>query len=964
MHMFRYLFTLSLLFTAGFAAGQGWERVYDGGGGGQVNDIVLSPDGGFVMVGYYNLQNRARLFKTDADGSLQWTKDFFIGSLTTAEAVVSTKDKGYAIAGFFKTGTDPKQAYLLKTDLSGNTVWLKKIGTQYDAEGLDLVELADGSLALCGHQKNFTGKEDVWVVKTDAGGNISWSKIYGEPTVSEKGYGIALATDGNFVVAGEKGSVPSRDIYVLKISATTGDVMWENTYGLFDLQGIASDDAARDVIYDTDGGIVIAGRSTVIQGGAGVLLKIDGSGNNNNALWQQVYPKADFFGLTKSANGGFWVTGNKTSTSAQEELHILRTDAEGDKICDILVGRAGVDRGYAIIATPDGGAASAGSGEIFFPNATSSENPYLVKTDKNCLVFTSYLSGRVFHDFNANCTTDANEPGLENWIVKIESPNFTRYAVSKANGEFQLLVDTGSYKIQLFPPNDYWTTCTPSITLPVTGFSDTFPVQIPVHASFACPRNEVDLATPVLRRCDDNTYTVRYCNSGTIPSVNTTIEVTLDPYLSYVSSSIPPAGAPQGNTYTFNIGYLANGDCGSFTLVANLACNTTIKGQAHCVKAHIFPDSFCNVANWDHSVVMAMATCENDSVKLGLKNIGSDDMDDFVGFVIAEDVIMLTAPGDPMYQVQLKQDQDTIVYTTPANGKTYRIIAEQTDGYPGLSYPTAAVEGCKSDTSTTFSIGYYTMFPDDDAEAFKASDCQESYDTDFNPQYQKRGHPKGYDVPNYVDPTTDLEYLIQFQNTGTDTVHQVIIRDTLSPYLDPATVHPGAASHAYDFDVLGNGIVQFTLQNLNLPPGSSANEGYVKFRVSQKPALPCNTRIFNSAAISFDFDAPVVTNQTFHTICLIDTFAIVQTKDIQLDGADIRVFPNPFDDSAIFEVTGVNAPGFNLELYDLQGKRVFNQSYNSPTFRLYRHHLPAGMFFYRLTTEKGKPVASGKLLVR
>jgi hypothetical protein len=91
---------------------------------------------------------------------------------------------------------------------------------------------------------------------------------------------------------------------------------------------------------------------------------------------------------------------------------------------------------------------------------------------------------------------------------------------------------------------------------------------------------------------------------------------------------------------------------------------------------------------------------------------------------------------------------------------------------------------------------------------------------------------------------------------------------------------------------------------------------------------------------------------------------VVKTKHIDFAGADVKVYPNPLDESAQFEISGVPAAGFNLELYDMLGKKVFNQSYNHSTFRLYRNQLPAGMLFYRLITNKGQPVASGKLLVK
>lgn len=963
--MFRFLLLLSLLVSVGTLAGQGWERVYDGGGGGQINDIALTADGGYVMVGYYNNASRARMFKSDADGFLQWTKDFFLGNQTSAEAVIVTKDGGYAVTGYSVVSTPNsvlKQPFLLKTNKAGTILWSKNFAAAYDAAALDLVELADGSLVVCGFQKisGNQNSEDVLVVKTAANGDAIWSKTFGEVSVSELGSSLTLANNGDLVIAGEKGS-GNRDIYVLRISGDSGNLVWQNEFGFFNVQsGSPADDAARDIVATNDGNFVLAGKSTLKPGGNGVLLKILGSGSNT-ILWIEDYQVGEFYGMAKSKDGGFFATGNKATSSAQEDVYIVRTDAQGNKICEVAVGRAGFDIGTCVVATADGGAAAAGMGDIFVGTLIES-NPYLVKTDKNCLVFTSNLAGHIFHDINGNCQFDNGEPGLEDWIVKIESPNFTRYAAATANGTFELLADTGTYKIQLFPPNDSWEPCEPFITLHVTSFSDTFAFNIPVHANSLCPRNEVDIATPLLRRCAENIYTVRYCNSGTAPSMNTSIEVALDPYLSYVNSSIPFA-QQNGNVFTFNVGTLDNGDCGSFTITTFLDCDNTITGQAHCANAHIFPDSFCNVSSlWDGSILTARATCDNDTIIFNLKNIG-DDMDTPVGFVIAEDIILLTDPNDN--QVQLLAGQDSLVKKQPATGSTYRIIANQTPGYPGKNYVTAAVEGCKSDTSTTFTTGFYTMFPQDDAEPFKSADCQESNDTDFNPPYLKRGHPKGVDVAHYITPENDLEFLIQFQNTGTDTVHQVIVRDTLSPFLDPATVHPGAASHPYDFDVYGNGIVQFTLLNPNLlPQGSSANEGYVKFRVSQKPEVPCKTKIFNSAAIYFDFDAPVLTNQTFHTVCSQDSFLFVPVINPYFPNADVKVYPNPFDESTTFEISGVQSSGFRLELYDLIGRNLFNQSYTGPTFRLSRHHLPAGMLFYRLTTENGRPVASGKLLVR
>lgn len=962
--MLKHFLIVSFLMLATLVAGQGWERVYGGGGLDQLNAVAKTPDGGFIMTGFYNL-GQIYLIKADADGDLQWSKTISAGSIAEGTAIVATRDSGYAIAGNISgTGPGGRNIYLFKTDAYGNVLWSKVFGGNQDDEAKGLVELPDGSLVVTGlttnHLIQVTAEwtEDVYVVKTDKNGTKIWDKEIGEPNFKEQGSTIALASNGDLVIGGsfrEQQALPGDWEFLAVRLDPDGNEIWQNTYGFSGL-----DDNARSIAATSDGHFVMAGR-TVATEIAGLLLKIDGSGAPG-FLWQKTYQKADLFGVSADANGGYFVTGSIDVTDAQGDLYIARVDAVGEKLCDAIIGKPGADRGLSVVATPDGGAAAAGYSYPFF-NSTE-QTTYLVKADLNCLVFTSYIKGNIFRDLNVNCVKDGNEQGLEDWIVSISSPNFSRYAVATQNGDFRLAVDTGHYDIKLFAPNDNWKTCDAVIKVAVPDFYDTVETQIPVQSQFTCPRNEVDIATSILRQCADNVYVVRYCNKGTSASLNTRIEVVLDPALTLVSSSIPATDLGD-NAYAFNIGTLPEAECGSFTITAFLDCGTTV-GQTHCVNAHIYPDTFCVPStNWDGSIIGARARCDGDSVRLSLFNKTINPVTSTIKYVIAEDLIMLTAPGDPDYSISgLGSLEEKEVWNHEANNQTYRIIATQSPGYPGMGYPTAAIEGCKTDTTINpISLGFYTMFPEDDADTFVETDCQESNETDYNPTYLKRGHPKGYGAAHYVDPETDLDFLIQFRNTGTDTVKQVIIRDTLSSALDPTTVYPGAASHAYDFEVYGNGIVQFTLPNVNLLPGSSASEGFVKFRVSQKPNLECGAKIFNSAAIYFDFSAPAITNQTFHTVCDDSLYLVVKTKEIHFPGADLKVYPNPMEDVATFEVMGVQADVFGLQLYDSQGRLLTSSFFNHPTFRLFRHQLPAGVIFYRLTAD-GKPVASGKLMVR
>jgi len=967
MQKYLYIFILTLLSVAQ-ANGQGWERIFGGSGQDAARSLASTPDGGYILAGYYNGNSRIYLIKTDADGKLQWSKQIMAAgpsSVAEAFAVVSTLDTGYVIAGYVDVdanGPARRDIYLLKTDAFGNKIWDKTFGGSLDDEARAIVELADGSLVITGFQSYSGNKENVFVLKTDSEGNAFWFNTYGQQEFRRRGQSIVAIPNGDFVIAGESrlSSFEQKDALAIRISSN-GILVWDNHYSLSGALGNAQDDEARAVVRAADGNLILAGvtnANSLID--EGYIMKIDEHGSID-PIWQKFFPSDNFYALGATANHLF-VTGYRSSSSNLDDVVLLKLNQEGTVLCEAIVGRGGPDAGFALVPAR-GGAVVAGSTEQFI-GPFGESYAYLIKADANCTVLTSYIQANIFRDFNSNCQKDMGEPGLSNWVVRFESAFDTLYTVANLNGDLKVEVDTGIYNLVLFPPNPYWKGCDSIVSVYVPSFYDTVFVNVPARTLFDCPRNEIDVATPVLRRCADNVYHIRYCNSGTVPSLNTEVQVALDPYLTLTGSSI--TAIPLGeNVFRFNLGMLNNGDCGEFTVTAFLDCDNTQTGQAHCVTAQITPNDFCgNNTGWDGAIIAAKAFCENDSVKMLLENVGLGNMGGPLGYVITEDIVMLTPPGSPDFRFDLDAGQSQVVWSHVATGKTYRIIAEQSPLYPGTSYPTAAVEGCQTDTSTSeISLGFYTMYPEDDADAFIETDCQESNDFDFNPLYTKRGHPKGYDVPHYVSPQTDLDYLIQFQNTGDNPVQQVVIRDTLSAALDPATVYPGTASHPYQFDILGNGIVQFTLSNLNLLPGGGASsEGFVKFRVSQKPNVPCETTIFNSAAIYFDFNAPVFSNTTYHTVC--DSFIVIitDTKEVYMKGAEVKVFPNPATESVNFKVEGVQAKTYTLLLYDIQGRLISNQSFNQPDFRLLRHQLPAGELIYQLAAD-GKLVASGKIIV-
>ena len=195
----------------------------------------------------------------------------------------------------------------------------------------------------------------------------------------------------------------------------------------------------------------------------------------------------------------------------------------------------------------------------------------------------------------------------------------------------------------------------------------------------------------------------------------------------------------------------------------------------------------------------------------------------------------------------------------------------------------------------------------------------------------KQGYPLGYGAEHFIRPNTDLEYLIRFQNTGTDTAFTVVLKDTIAQELDLTSIQVGTASHPFTWRIYDGNVLEFTFNNIMLPD-SNVNEmeshGFVEFKISQEPDLPVGTIINNKAAIYFDYNAPIITNETYHTIGL--DFITVSTQRPLSEQTRIHVYPNPLQEFAIFEMNKEIKNGL-IEIYDVSGKPVSYTHLTLPT---------------------------------
>jgi uncharacterized repeat protein (TIGR01451 family) len=637
----------------------------------------------------------------------------------------------------------------------------------------------------------------------------------------------------------------------------------------------------------------------------------------------------------------------------QRDIAYARFDASGQLLWTGKTNLAGQEYLESIHPLSDGGyLVSARYVDIL----TSAFQTYVFKIGPDGTIADATISGTVYSDILSNCTLDPEDISWNDIVVIAEGP-LTYYSTTDSTGFYQIPVQPDTYTVRIPEPSPLWAPCENPVTDSFPSGINSLTIDFPVEPLDNCPYMVVDMATNRLRPCFENTYVVQYCNLGTAPADDVVVEVTLDSVLTVTGSSVPWS-SQNGNTFTFQFGTVELLECGTFELYCEMECDVELSGQTFCSEAYIYPDTLCLPPNsgYNGAFIEVAAECQDTTVNFYIQNTGNNTTSGGVGYIVIEDAVLMlqdeVTPIDP---------SDIRTIKVPANGSTYHFQAEQEPGAPGNSIPVVGLEGCGVDGDGDFSVGILNQFPLNDGNPFVDLDCQTAVNS-FDPN-DKTGFPIGYGPEHFITNDQEIEYLIRFQNTGTDTAYTVVIRDTLTELLDIASVRPGPSSHSYEFEVYGDRILQFTFADIDLVD-STTNEplshGFVKFTVDQRPNNPNGTVIENKVGIYFDFNPPIITNTTWHTIG--ENF-FVQTSTHQVpDAPELIVRPNPFSEETWLEWKGADFTNGIFNLYNPQGLLIQTQSFHQLPLHFQRGTLPSGLYFMELILDNRKR-ASGRLIL-
>lgn len=556
-----------------------------------------------------------------------------------------------------------------------------------------------------------------------------------------------------------------------------------------------------------------------------------------------------------------------------------------------------------------------------------------------------YISGKVIFDENSNCVLDQSEKGLSEWMVEFDTGAEKYYQITDAQGKYLTYLPKGKYTIRIYPKNESWSPCINDLEENIED-KNIDNVNFIVKPKVICPLVKVDISTPFVHHCEENIYTLVYKNFGNTVSENTIIEVNFDRNYTFLRSTANPLTIKQ-NTLLFSVGDLLPVQGDTIRITFKSECGAISMGRTYCVSAKAAPLHPCtSTSEWNGSDIQIIPQCDDIGKKVHfiIKNNGNGDMLDIKHYIVTEeDVLKPSQPFKLDKQKELKIE-------LPADGTSYRLTADQDGKYPFKSKSVSSVlEGCGTDVSGNFSKGFIVLFEETDRDEFIDTDCRES-DVNIS-QIQMTGMPKGYGNQHYIATDAYPEFVLTFQNPDVkDKICNVILKTKINENFDLKSLEIGPSGHPYKYYIDGNRELVFIFENIYLSgrlQNLAGSLGFVKYKIKVNKNVVHGTRINNEVKLFFNYDDIVISPNQYYTIG--QNFIIASTDYIP-EHANIKLYPNPFNDVMIIDIPDPQLYEYSYSIKSIDGQEKSNGKLHSGQNVIITDGIRSGLNLLYITT--------------
>ena len=212
-----------------------WAKSFGGSGWDFAYSARQTSDLGYIIVGYTESYGAGEkdywLIKTDSSGDMLWTKTYGGSGTDYGRDVQQTLDGGYIILGYSNSfGTGGDDIWLVKTDASGDTLWTRTIGGPLADFGFSIQETYDGGYIITGAtDNNSAGRKDILMIKTNSSGEPVWINNFGGID-DDIGLSVQQTVDGGYIMAGRTESFGhgSVDVWLIRLAPDTASTVINN----------------------------------------------------------------------------------------------------------------------------------------------------------------------------------------------------------------------------------------------------------------------------------------------------------------------------------------------------------------------------------------------------------------------------------------------------------------------------------------------------------------------------------------------------------------------------------------------------------------------------------------------------------------------------------------------------------------------------------------------------------------
>jgi hypothetical protein len=184
-----------------------WTRAIGGKRSDQAACVIDSKDNGFIVAGTTSSfgvkNNNIIMIKVDGRGNTLWMKTYGGPDDDSCSGVIKLSSGNYALIGTSTSGQKKdSDILLLETDSMGNSLWSKTFGGPGVDQGVTVRECNDGSMVIGATSESYSyGSSDIALIKTDSSGNTLWIRHYGGKGDDYLG-NIQVQEDGGIAAAG------------------------------------------------------------------------------------------------------------------------------------------------------------------------------------------------------------------------------------------------------------------------------------------------------------------------------------------------------------------------------------------------------------------------------------------------------------------------------------------------------------------------------------------------------------------------------------------------------------------------------------------------------------------------------------------------------------------------------------------------------------------------------------------